>query len=186
MHTVKVNSAIVRETPEKKGKVVEKLAIGAEIMEMEVQGEWYEIYVASTDLSGWMHISTLGLLGGGGAVAAPAEKTSKKAAAKPKPQKIQISSAEASPELKEFQKYLLKYNARTFVLKGYTPVLNAGDDGNGKLSITVTEAWLNKPNARKKSTMIILYTRWKKQNNLGESQVIAVDGEGNEIMRYPQ
>jgi hypothetical protein len=189
IHTVKASSAVVRETPDKKGKKVEIISQGSEVMEMDTQGEWMEIYVASTDLSGWMHLSTMKLLGGGtpapAPAAAPAAKTE---VAKPEPQQknIQISGSSNTIEIKDFKKYLLKYNARTFVLKGYTPFLNAKDSGDGKLLLTVTDAWLNTAKARQKSSLIILNSRWKRANDNSDTQIIAIDESGNEVNRYPQ
>ena len=187
IHTVKSSSAVVRETPDKKGIKVETISQGSEVMEMDTQGEWMEIYVASTDLSGWMHVSTMKLLGGGAPApaATPAAKT-KVAKSEPKQKKIQISGSSNTPEIKDFKKYLLKYNARTFVLKGYTPFLTAKDSGDGKLVLTVTNAWLNTAKARQKSSLIILNSRWKRTNNFSDTQIIAVDESGNEVTRYPQ
>jgi hypothetical protein len=189
IHSVKVNNAIVREAPDKSAKQVSKLGSGAEIMEMDVQGEWYEVYVASSDLEGWMHVSTLALLGGGAPVvpAATQTKTAKTASASAAPVKLAVkSSAGKSQGMKEFEKYLLKYNARTNTLKGYIPFSGAEDKGNGELQLTVTNQWLEKSIARQKSSLITLYTRWKKINASGIAKVYAVDPGGNPIISYPK
>jgi len=186
IHTVKSSSAVVWETPDNKGKKVETISQGSEVMEMDTQGEWMEIYVASTDLSGWMHLSAMKLLGSGAPESAstPPPET-KKAKAAPEKTKVEISSSN-TPESKNFKKYLVKYNARTFVLKGYTPFLNASDGGDGKLVVTVTNAWLNTPIARQKSSLIILNSRWKKATDSSDTQIIAIDESGNEVNRYPK
>jgi hypothetical protein len=189
IHTVKSSSAVVRETPDKKGKKVETISQGSEVMEMDTQGEWMEIYVASTDLSGWMHLSTMQLLGDGTPAPAPASTpTAKTKEDKPEPEqkKIVISGSSNTQEIREFKKYLVKYNARTFVLKGYTPFLNATDSGDGKLVLTVTNAWLNTTKARQRSSLIILNSRWKRTNDYSDTQIIALDESGNEVNRYPQ
>ena len=198
IHTVKVDNAIVRENPDKASTQLDKLSSGAEVMEMDVQGEWYEIYVASTDVGGWMHVSMLELLGSGAPVVekapAPAAPVAKaKPVAKPAPSPAPVStrlsiksSGKKTPEMKKFEKYLVKYNARTSALKGYIPFTNAQDMGDGKLHVTVTNQWLDKSNARQKSSLITLYTRWKKASKASEPKVIAIDASGNEISQYPQ
>ncbi len=40
IHTVKVDEAFLRESADKSSPQMEKLAIGSEVMEMEIQGEW--------------------------------------------------------------------------------------------------------------------------------------------------
>ena len=193
IHTVKVDNAIVRDGPGKEANEIEKLNNGNEIMEMDVRGEWYEIYVADTDLSGWMHVSTLQLLGGGDAetVAAEAAATTAKdepkaPAGKPVPQpsastKIAIkSSGPMSAGVKDFEKYLLKYNARTNVLKGYVPFSGATDAGNGELQVTVTKNWLEKSKARQKSSLIAIYSQWKRANP-ARNHLIQYDSEGIDI-----
>ncbi len=191
IHTIKVDNAVVREGANKSSPQVEKLGKGAEIMEMDIQGEWYEIYVASSDLSGWMHVSTLALLGqDGGGTAAPATETTttkaapKKAVAKAPRLKVK-SGGNKSSGMKEFEKYMLKYNARTYVLKGYTPFTNAEQGENGDLVVTVTSTWMEKSKARQKSSLITLYTRWKKASKNSDSKVIAVDTSGNQVLNYP-
>lgn len=190
IHTVKVDNAVVREDANKGSAQVEKLGKGAEIMEMDIKGEWYEIYVASSDLSGWMHVSTLALLGqDSGGSAAPAAASSKPAAKKKvaKAPKLKIKSGgKKTSGMKEFEKYLLKYNARTYVLKGYTPFTNAQEIDDGNLQVTVTNTWMEKSKARQKSSLITLYTRWKKASKNSDSKIIAVDTSGNEVLNYPK
>ena len=197
IHTVKVDNAIVRDGPGKEANEIEKLNNGNEIMEMDVRGEWYEIYVADTDLSGWMHVSTLQLLGGGDAETVAAEATakdeSKAPAGKPVPQssastKIAIkSSGPISAGVKDFEKYLLKYNARTNVLKGYVPFSGATDAGNGELQVTVTKNWLEKSKARQKSSLIAIYSQWKRANPASSTvRIVALDQSGNNVVQYPK
>ena len=199
IHTVKVDNAIVREGPGKEANQIDKLNNGNEIMEMDVQGEWYEIYVADTDLSGWMHVSTLELLGGGDAETVAAEAATaaqdepKAAAGKPVPQpaastKIAIkSSGPLSAGVKEFEKYLLKYNARTNVLKGYVPFSGAADAGNGELQVTVTKNWLEKSKARQKSSLITIYSKWRRANPASSTvRIVALDQSGNNVVQYPK
>jgi hypothetical protein len=199
IHTVKVDNAVVRDGPGEDKAQVDKLGSGSEIMEMDVQGEWYEIYVASTDLSGWMHVSSLELLGGGSAdivaeeaAAVPASTgagdSAPKPAAKPAaPTKLAIKSSGAkSAGMKTFEKYLVKYNARTNVLKGYVPFTGAEDAGDGELHLTVTNNWLEKSKARQKSSLITLYSKWKRANpSLANVKVVALDPSGNEVVQYP-
>jgi len=133
-----------------------------------------------------MHLSTMKLLGSDApeAASAPVAKADE---ASPKPEKnLQLSGSSSTPEIKDFKKYLLKYNARTFVLKGYTPFLTATDSGEGKLVLTVTNAWLNTTKSRQKSSLIILNSRWKKASDSSDTQIIAIDESGNEVNRYPQ
>ena len=186
MHTIKVDKAVVREGPKKSSPQIDTLGAGAEIMEMDVQGEWYEIYVASTDVSGWMHVSTMKLLG------SDAETPTSATVAKAKPKKVKVKSAskqsasKQSASMKTFQKYLLKYNARTNVLKGYVPFSGAEDVGNGELHLTVTSSWLEKSRARQKSSLITLYTKWKKAGKLTDAKVYAIGPDGDKISNYPK
>lgn len=200
IHTVKSDSVIVYEAPDEGSTKVDKLTSGAEVMEMDVQGEWYEIYVASTDVGGWLHVSSLALLGGGSPAPATAPEVASAPAvqAKPKPSVAAPASAPSSPKivmktqgskssgLKEFEKYLLKYNVRTNAIKGYIPFTHAEDLGNGDLNLTVTNQWLDKSKARQKSSLITLYTRWKKANNSPDVRVHAVDASGNQVAQYPK
>lgn len=189
IHTVKVNSAIVREAPGKSARQVDKLSAGAEIMEMGIEGKWYEIYVASTDMEGWMHVSTLALLGGGAPAVPVAKAAPAKAAKTPKPPPTKVvfkSSGSKSRAMKDFEKLLLKYNARTSSLKGYVPFSAAVDKGNGELHLTVTDQWLEKSSARQKSSLITMYTRWKSLTDAANPKVYAVDTSGNPIINYPK
>jgi len=195
IHTVKVDSALVREGPDKASTQIDKLSSGAEIMEMDIQGEWYEIYVASTDVGGWMHVSNIALLGGGTpapaaapeVASAPAAKAKTASAAAPTSAKIVVKSqGSKSASMKEFEKYLLRYNVRTNTIKGYIPFTNAEDMGNGELNLTVTNQWLDKSKARQKSSLITLHTRWKKANNSSDVRIHAVDPSGNKVAQYPK
>jgi hypothetical protein len=200
IHMVKVDSAVVREAPDKAATQVDKLSGGAEVMEMDVQGEWYEVYVASTDVGGWLHVSTLDLLGGGVPTPAPAAEQPA-AAPTPAVAKAPTKTASAAPSsptirmktqgtkssgMKEFEKYLLRYNVRTNTIKGYIPFASAEDMGNGQLNLTVTNQWLEKSKARQKSSLITLFTRWKKANNTNDVQINAVDASGNKVAQYPK
>ena len=202
IHTVKTDNAIVRDGPGQDSAQVDKLGNGTEIMEMAVQGDWYEIYVADTDLSGWMHVSTLEILGGADAetaiqeaITSPSESSPKPApaqAAKPVPQpssatRISVKSdGKKSGLLKDFEKYLVKYNSRTNVLKGYVPFTGAVDSGSGELQLTVTKNWLEKSKARQKSSLITIYSRWKRANpTIPNVKVTALDQSGNQVVEYP-
>ena len=200
IHTVKSDNAIVRDGPGQDSPQVDKLPTGTEIMEMAVQGEWYEIYVADTDLSGWMHASTLQILGGADAetaieqaISSPSGEAAKPAqVAKVAPQpaattKISVkSSGPKSSGVKEFEKYLAKYNARTNELKGYVPFSGAEDSGNGEVQLTVTKNWLEKSKARQKTSLIRIYSRWKRANpSLSKVKVVALDKSGNLVVEYP-
>lgn len=184
IHTVRLDGAVVYEQADKSSPLVEKLSTGSEVMEMDVKGEWYEIYVASSDLSGWLHVSTLALLGSGsgGSVASAAV-----AAVTSGPAKLKVSASDQKTSgMKDFEKYLLKYNARTQALKGYTPFTGAESLEDGVLLVTVSDIWLEKSRARQKSSLITLHIKWKEAVDSGAPKVIAVDSNGNEVANYPQ
>lgn len=185
IHTVGTNTAQVRETPDKNGKPVEKLSQGAEVMEMDVKGEWYEIYVASSDLSGWIHVSTLKLLGAGGdSVATDDSTATKPAAAKPAP-RIKITTVGKSTDaIKAIRKVIIKRNANKVALKGYAPYISAEDIGDGKLQVTVTDSFTKRSKGEMLANLIVIHTSWKKSYD--NAQVIAVDADGNEIYKYPR
>ena len=195
VHKIKTSSAIVREAPANDSKQTESLPKGSEIMEMDIQGEWYEIYVADTDLGGWVHVSDLEILGGGvstavsseAAVGESAEPTSyTTGAAQPASGKIILKSATSiSAGVRKFETYLTKYNSRTKSLKGFFPFAAAEDTGNGELRVTVTNKWLEKPKARQKTSLIRLYSKWKHANKSPDVTVYAVDPNGNEFTHYP-
>jgi len=139
----------------------------------------------------------LALLGGGTpapaaapeVTSAPAAKDEPKAASPAAPTSAKIivkSQGNKSSSLKEFEKYLLRYNVRTSTIKGYIPFTHAEDLGNGDLNLTVTNQWLDKSKARQKSSLITLYTRWKKANNSPDVRVHAVDPSGNQVAQYPK
>lgn len=196
IHIVKNNDAVVRDGPGDSAAQVDKLSSGTEIMEMAAQGEWFEIYVADTDLSGWMRKSDLDLRAGGDAATVASEATevtqdtpapSASPAAPAQTAKVVIkTTGEKTEALKEFEKYLVRYNARTNVLKGYTPYLGAEDKGNGELYVTVSNKWLEKSKGRQKSSLITLYSRWKRMNNAAAVRVYAQDQSGNPIIQYPK
>jgi len=187
-HSVKAETAIVHESADKNSPHVEKLSRFAQVMEMDIQGEWYEVYVASSDLSGWIHSSMLMLLGAdtsNGDLAAPVT-LSRSSMSPTRIVKFKLKDSDKTPAMKDFEKYLLKYNARTNVLKGYIPFTKAEPLENGNLQLIVTSAWLKKSKARQRSSLITLYTKWKKAVNNTELRVIAVDSLGNEILHYPK
>jgi len=195
IHTIKAASAVVRDGPAEDSSKVDSLTKGSEIMEMDIQGEWYEIYVADTDLGGWVHVSDLEILGGGvsSAVSTEAatatttdETASTSGAAQPTTDKIILKSATSiSAGVRKFETYLTKYNSRTKKLKGYFPFSGAEDKGNGDLHVTVTNKWLNNAQARQKTSLIRLYSKWKRANKSPDVKIIAVDPSGNEIIHYP-
>ena len=197
VHIVKGDNAVVRDGPGDSAAQVDKLASGTEIMEMAVEGEWFEIYVADTDLTGWMKKADLELQAGGDAAtvaseaastpAATAETSGPVPAAPSAAAKITVtSSGEKTAALNEFEKYLVRYNARTNVLKGYIPYLGAEDRGNGELYVTVSNKWLEKSKGRQKSSIITLYTKWKRMNSNSGVRVYAQDQSGNPIVQYPK
>jgi hypothetical protein len=197
VHTVKVDSGSVYKEPNKDSAAIEQLSKGTEIMEMDTRGDWHEIYVADTDLGGWMQRSDLQILGGGGAQAVAAEATVVETTSQPAPAAKPVGSDPTSaaitlttsgsktPELEEFEKYLLKYNSRSLELKGFVPFAGATDAGNGQLTLTVSNKWLDKSKARQKTSLIRIYSRWKRANGSPEVTVQAVDLSGNPIISYP-
>lgn len=188
IHSVKAETTILHESADKNSPQVEELSRFAEVMEMDVQGEWYEVYVASSDLSGWIHLSMLMLLGDdtdNGESAAPVT-LSRQSMSPTRVVKLRLKDSEKTPAMKDFEKYLLKYNARTNVLKGYTPFTKAEPLENGNLQLVATSAWLKQSKARQKSSLITLYTKWKKAVNSADLRVIAVDSDGNEALNYPE
>jgi len=195
IHTIKADSAAVRDGPGDNSPKIDNLPKGSEIMEMDIQGEWYEIYVADTDLGGWVHVSELEILGGGVAqeVATQASARIEEAAAATtgaaQPESAQIilkSATSISAGVRKFESYLTKYNTRTKALKGFYPFAAAEDVGNGELQVTVTNKWLEKPRARQKTSLIQLYSKWKRANQSPDVTVYAVDPNGNSFAQYPE
>lgn len=194
VHTVKSDSATVYEEPNRGASAIENLPKGTEIMEMDTRGDWHEIYVADTDLGGWMHKNDMQILGGGqaevvAAEAAVVEKTSAPASTAgtdPTSAAITLKTSGAkSDKMEKFEKYLLKYNTGTLELKGYVPFSAASEDGQGKLTLTISNKWLDKPKARQKTSLIRIYSKWKRASGAAESSVEAVDLSGNAIISYP-
>ena len=187
-HTIKAEVAFVHASADKNSPQVEKLERFAQVMEMDVQGQWYEIYIASSDLSGWMHVSALAIPeADSGTSPAPEMTLSRSHMAPKRIVKLKIKDSEKTSAMKEFEKYLLKYNARTHTLNGYTPFTKVEplvEDGN--LQVTVTEQWLKQSRAKQKSSLITLYAKWKNAINNIDSKVIAVDSIENEVLSYPE
>lgn len=194
VHTVKVDSATVYEEPDRGATAIENLPKGTEIMEMDTRGDWHEIYVADTDLGGWMHRNDMQILGGGQAEVVAAEAAVvEKPSAPARPEGVDPTSAvialqtsgAKSEKIQKFEKYLLKYNSRTLELKGYVPFSGASDDGQGKLTLTVSNKWLDKPKARQKTSLIRVFSKWKRASGATESTVEAIDRSGNTVISYP-
>lgn len=195
IHTVKVDSSVVRDGPANDATQIERFSKGKELMEMDIQGQWYEIYDADTDVGGWVNVSDLEILGGGVSSAVSSEAATAKVedtqrsttgAAQPdSPQIILKSATSISAGVRKFETYLTKYNTRTSSLKGFIPFSAAEDVGNGDLHVTVTNEWLDKPKARQKTSLIRLYSKWKRANDSPDVKVFAVDPSGNKIINYP-
>jgi len=198
VHTINVDIAVVYEGPDKSSAEAGKLPKGTEVMEMDTQGEWFEIYDADSDVGGWMPKSNMEILGGGdaGSVASEAAAVAEpdKPVASAKPVGADTTSAEISlkssgaksPGLQKFEQYLQKYNIRTKEVKGYVPFTSAEDAGNGELKLTVTNRWLDNPRARRTTSLITIYSKWKRANNSPNVRVLAVDPSGNPIANYPR
>ncbi len=145
-----------------------------------------EVYVASSDLSGWIHASTLALLGADNGSSATLASAVTTGPAHRKPAKLKVNtSSKKTPGIKDFEKYMLKDNARTSILKGYIPFTKAEPLENSDLQVTVSNMWLEKSKARQKSSLITIHTKWKKAVNNVTPKVIAVDSNGNEVLNYP-
>ena len=66
------------------------------------------------------------------------------------------------------------------------PFTSAEDAGNGELKLTVTNRWLDNPRARRTTSLITIYSKWKRANNSPNVRVLAVDPSGNPIVNYPR
>lgn len=173
IHTVKVNTAAVHAAADAQSPKLREVIKGAEVMEMNVRGEWYEIFVVSSDgAGGWMHASTLAL-----AAAAPAAKP----AAVIPPAKGGAKTA----FIREFEEYLVAYNARNLTLRNYTPFSGAEELTDGHVLVTVTGRWLEESKAKQKSSILALYMYWERLTDNDAARLIAVDSDGNEVYRHP-
>ncbi len=185
-HTVKADTAILRQAASKNSPQVEKLGRFSQVVEMDIRGEWYEVYVASSDQSGWMHSSTLALPDADNDADSAPKMTLSRSHMRPKRiVALKVKDSEKTPSMKNFEKYLLKYSARTQTLKGYTPFSEAEPLENGNLQVTATSAWLKLSKAMQKSSLIVLHTKWKKAINNSDSEVIVVDVSENRVLNYP-
>ena len=186
-HTVKAESAILYESADENSPQVKELGRFAQVVEMDVQGEWYEVYVADADLSGWMLSSMLMLPDSDDGDSAPTKMTLSRTQMMPKRiVEIKIADTDKTPSMKEFEKYILKYSARTRVLKGYTPFTKVEPLQNGNLQVTATGAWLDQSKARQKVSLIILHTKWKEAVKNNDAKVVVVDDNENQVLNYPQ
>ncbi|TNG02123.1 MAG: SH3 domain-containing protein [Gammaproteobacteria bacterium] len=153
----------VRAKPSDSAKVTGKLGKGAEVMEMAVEGDWYEIYDADNDISGWVNKSVL--------------KVSASAASKP-------ASASTAKMFQQFEKEFKKYNERVKSLKGYTPFVDAKPGEEDEMVVTVTDEWKSKRRSSRKATLMAVHRRW--ENAVGYEGVVvrAIDESGKELMNY--
>ena len=181
-HTIKADNTPLHEESFDTSPILEKLKSGEKAMEIEALGEWYEVYIAQSESVGWVHKSNLSLQNDDSQTAAPNQTEQPQGKLQFKVQ----SNKDASPGLKKINQYLLKYNARTHVLKGYVPFTKAQETQDGNLILTISDDWLQQPISRRRTSLITLYTRWKKIRNQGDTKVIAVDLAGATVLRYPR
>jgi uncharacterized protein YgiM (DUF1202 family) len=157
------NGVQVRAKPSDSAKVTGKLKKGAEVMEMAVEGDWYEIYDPDNDISGWVTKSVL---------------------------KISAASASAAPSVssakvfQQFESEFKEYNERVKTLKGYQPFVDAKAGEEDDMLVTVTDEWKNQRRSTRKATLMAVHRRW--QNAVGYEGVVvrAVDESGQELMNY--
>ena len=172
IHTVATGVATVHENPERRSAAVQTLKRGDEVGERAAQGEWYQVQIPSSALSGWVHFSQLARRGG-----------ENKADDTP-PSQAQVSAGAKSARLETLEARMREYNDRTRALHGYTPYAGAEELDDGGLRVTVTAMWRQQSTAKRKSSLTALHAIWKQVTD-GDARIIAVDSQGREVASHP-
>jgi hypothetical protein len=146
--------AVVREEPYGAASVVAKITHGQAVVEIERQGNWLQVGVIGTGITGWVHLSFL-----------------------TEPNDAQRRAHPLIPAMRRFQPVFDAFNDMN-APDGETPFLSASDRGNGVLLVTASLKWWSRPVARKQNDLMSLYQMWQVANEYLPVTVLITDPQG--------
>ena len=193
IHTVKTGAAAIHEAASALSPKLREIRQGAEVMEMSRQGEWYEVFVISSDgAGGWIHRSALALADDAAGHPAAVDTAPPPAAVQQTSpdvaQSVAIAKTKAGAKSEPFilfGKHLNEYNTHAYERENYTPFNYAEELENGHLRLLVTHEWLRQSDATRKNSLMAMREFWRQTSGNNNAIIVAVDSDGNMVSFYP-